>query len=425
MSEITTQDSEETITCQFCKKTTPADFNFCVECDNQIKCLSCSRKTYPGKTYCLACSKPLAEKPATNQAPNQYERNVKQDGDKYEEHTRFALSDNAVHEIAPFIVNQTMPGAKTRAIGPTPPNDQANGEVTEDTTYEDATPKKPSQSDNTERRANEQGDGNTATAPETKSTSSSSLSKFFKQDGDALVAIENDFKGQNWAEQQRNFILLYTKAHEEILGKPVPDKEAYKALAIKLNILDSSNFTTYVNKQVSAFMTKMSNGLVLNSAGEKELIRVVKLMGDESKVGQPYWSRPTTVSKQPSVLSKDDKSKVAGWAKESGAIDLGKLDIRDVTVARDYALLSLWIIIHRLKSASAIKWNEAFLFLTSKYDNTSVNGNAFTKAMAAKENEKFFTKNGEGLYFLTPTGQQVVEDWVTGKKSVKKESSKS
>jgi hypothetical protein len=62
------------------------------------------------------------------------------------------------------------------------------------------------------------------------------------------------------------------------------------------------------------------------------------------------------------------------------------------------------------------------LFLTSKYKTTSVNGNAFSKSMVAKEAEKFFTKNGEGSFYLTPAGQQLVEDWIAGTKTVKKES---
>lgn len=424
MSEISTQDAEETISCQFCKKPTPAEFNFCVECDNQIKCLNCDRKTYPGKSYCLACAQPLVERPAVNQAPNQYERNVKQDGDKYEEHTRFALSDNAVHEIAPFIINQTMPGAKGRAIGPQRPvisNGQAEGEETIDTTYEDETPEKPKQAESKQQQDGEQGGVGGGSTSGASATGNSSLSKFFERDGDALVAIQNDFKGQHWAEQQRNFILLYTKAHRELLGKPVPNTEAYRVLALKLKLADPNNFTTYVNKQASAYMTQMSTGLVLNAAGDKEVARVIKLMEDDSKSGHPYWARSASPTKQPSYLSKEDKDKVTGWVSQSGEIDFGKLDIRDISIARDYALLSLWLIIHKLKKAGAVKWNEALLFLTSKYDATSVSGGSFSKSMNTKEGEKYFAKNGEGLYYLTSAGQQLVEDWIAGKKSVKRD----
>jgi hypothetical protein len=418
MSAVVTQDAEEMAVCQFCKQETPADINFCVACDNQIKCLECNHKTYAGKTFCLKCGKPLLEKPSANQAQNQYERDVEKNGDNYKEHTRFQLTDNAVREIAPYVVSQTMPDAYNPnvPVPPALPNRQAE-EETVDTTYEDATPPKASASEAGEQSKSEsQSEHKSDTA-----NSNSQLNKYFEKDGNALISKGNDFKGQVWSDQQRNFIILYTQAHKELLGKPIPNKEAYKSLAIKLNLADPNNFTTHVNKQVAAFMSQKSDGLILNTAGEKELSKVLALMEDDSKKGQAYWSRSTTPTKPLSVLNKDDKDKVTQWISESGDITLGELDIRDISFARDYALLSSWIIIHHLKKASAVKWNEAFMFLTTKYKTTAVNGQAFSRAMQSKEGEKFFTKNGEGLFYLTSAGQQWVEDWISGAKSVKKE----
>lgn len=421
MSEIVTQGSDETITCQFCKRPTPGDFNFCVECDNQIKCLNCGRKTFPGKNYCLACAQPLIERPSLNQAPNQYERNVKRDGEKYEEHTRFALSDNAVHEIAPFIINQTMPDSANLNNVPRVLQSGENApEDTIDTTYEDTNPKKQN-SGEVNNNSNSQKDEATNAASHNSALVASDLGKFFERDGDNIITRENDFKGQNWAEQQRNFVILYTQAHKDLLGSYVLNKEAYKAPASKLNLVDPNNFTTHVGKQMSAFMSERSDGYSLNAAGEKELNRILALMNEDSKKGYEYWLNPTRAPKQQTTVSKEEKEKVARWVAESGDINLGSLDIRDVSAARDYALLAFWIIIHHLQKANAVKWNEALLFLTSKYDNTTITGNAFSKALNTKEAEKYFAKNGEGLTYLTTAGQQIVDELVAGIRKLKKD----
>lgn len=421
MTGTALQPEEETITCQFCKKLTPLEYNFCVECDNQIKCLECGKKTFPGKEYCLACAKPLFVRPATNQAPNQYERSVEQDGDKYKEHTRFALSDNAVHEIAPFVVSQTMPGIKARPNAPVPPTSLSNGQPI-DTFYEDL-----SRNEYKEKDAEHDTDAATNKSSEAQVNTNqysenSSLSRYFQHDGDSLVAVENDFKGQNWTEQQRRFILLYAKAYKDIFNKPVPNKEEIKSAAERLKIVDQNNFTNHLSRAITAHMTQMSNGLVLNTAGDKEVTKILKQMEEESpKSGYAYWSRPASAPAQQSYLSKDDKARVMTWIDAS--VDLGQLEIRDVKTARDYALLAFWIIIHHIQKANALKWNEAMLYLTTKYDTTSVKGGAFSKAMTGKGSEKYFTKSGEGAYYLTTDGQKLVENWVSGAVSIKKQTS--
>ncbi|WP_375443733.1 hypothetical protein [uncultured Fibrella sp.] len=418
MSEVYSQPEEASVTCHLCGKQTPADYNFCVECDGQIKCIECGKKTYLGKDYCLACSKPLVIRSASSQAPNQYERSVEQDGDKYKEHTRFALSDKAVHEIAPFVVSQTMPGLKAQITPPIPPSLSNNQTI--DTSYEDLTAKEEIQNNGNQTEVK-----NTSTSSpssEEESLDKEVVKQFFQCDGDVLVATDNDFKGESWAEQQRFFIVLFIKAYKELFNKAVPSKDLIRNAAAKLNLIDSSNFTTHLNKAVSAFMTQISTGLVLNAAGEKEYKKIIKKMIDPSaKAGHNYWNRPANSASPSSILTKEDKAKVTSWIKEPVA--LGKLDIRDVKIAREYALLAYWIITVHLKKANSIKWNEAMFYLTSKYDTTSVTGNSFSKAMSSKEAEKFFNKSGEGLYYLTTDGQKLVESWIDGKVSIKKKAS--
>lgn len=404
MSETGLQD-DETITCQFCKEETIAEYNFCVKCDSQIKCIECGKKTFPGKDYCLACASPLIVRQSSNQAPNQYERKVEQDGDKYSEHTRFALSDNAVHEIAPFIIGQILPDANPNSNSISSPS-LADGKI-EETTFEDLTPSSsvPSSASNSES------DSRPVQA-------NAEASQLFQQDGKNIVATTNDFKGHTWSEQQKNFILLFVKAYKEVFGVPVPNKDLIRESADKLKIVDTNNYQTYMKRISTTFLTELSTGLILNVAGEKEVNNILKnIKDDNAKSGYTYWSRVISTPATPSRLNNDDKSKVVSWSKEE--VNLGKLDIRDVKGGRDYALLSLWIITHHIRKAETVKWNEALLYLTSKYANTSVTGQAFGKAINLKDNETLFSKSSDGGFYLTTKGQKIVEGWISGQSPIK------
>lgn len=395
--------------CRFCKESTPVEYSFCVHCENQTKCLNCGKKTFPGKDFCLACTKPLYARPVANQAPNQYERKVKKDGDNYEERVSFALSDESVKAIAPFIINQVMPDAVGVAL---PPSSESNAN-TMDTNYEDVTNTSNSSEETNADQVTTQSDSPNTHVP---SSGSSNLNRFFRKDGSFLLPTNRDFKGQSWGDQQRNFILLYLKAHKEILGKPVPDREHVKAVANKIGVADKGNFSNYLNRTIKAHALQLTEGFELNDDGEKEVVRILSLMDSQSaKAGNAYWSRPASPQVQKSRLSGDDKKRVETWVIEP--VELGQLDIRDIKIARDYALLGFWIITFHLKKAKAIKWNEVIHYLTKKFETVKVEGHSFSKSIS--KNEKFFTKTSEGAYYLTPDGQRIVEGWISGKAPLK------
>jgi len=417
------QPNAETTRCQFCGQSTPNKYNFCVQCKQQTKCLECKSELVPGADFCFVCTKPIFVRPVANQAPNQYEREAKKEGDNYEEKIKFALSDNSVVAIAPFIIGQIMPDANALTLAP-PPSSLPEA-TTEDTSFVDVTGKKESSAGTSSETAGANGSVDSAPPAPEPTKADSSLRRFFRQDGNLLIPIRNDFKGKSWSEQQRNFVLVYAKAHQDILGKGVPDKNQFKLSGTKLSLIDIRNFPTYLSKVMVSSFVEIGGCFELNESGEAEVIKIVNLMLDEkSEPGFAYWSRtPSTSSLQRSRLSQGEKSKAEKWAGES--VDLGSLNIIDVSGARDYALVAVWLLIYHLKKAETIKWNEAHIYLTTKFPATSVTGQAFSKAMALKDNEKFFTKSGEGAFYLTSAGKQLVEDWVSGKTKIKQQASNS
>lgn len=414
-TNISEYGNNEFIICQYCTKETPIIYNFCAQCHKQIKCLECGAKTFSSADFCLACSKPLINRENISKPTNLYTRNVKKEGDNYEENIRFELSDDSVGKIAPFIVKQTMSGTKPISLATNALNESLKED---DTEFEDIS----SESKVATSKEDEQ-ENKVPTIPIANQTASpnNNVSQFFKNDSGNIIAIENDFRGKTWTEQQKNFIIVFTKAYQELLGKPIPNKEVIKEAAKKLSIVDNNNFTNYLNKVTDDCMAKLNDGLELNAKGNKEASRIIKLMEDDSTPsGFDYSKKSTTNTIKRLRISGDERSLVVEWIKDEVA--LGKLDVRDVKTGRDAALLALWIITVKLEKTKASYIHLFMEYLNKKFTTISVTSPAVNKALTvSKESEKYFQKTSDGKYFLSTVGQQLVEEWINGVKSIKKD----
>lgn len=398
---VETFSMSSTLTCPFCSAETPSEHNFCIFCDQQIKCLNsdCGKKLVPGKTFCFSCGKTIAKIPVAQAQPNKYIRNVKQSGKTYEEHTEFSLSDHAVSEIAPFVVEQMMsrPSKPPYPTASRPPAQLQQPLVNLNEALPGAeVPQLPEAIERQPLEANLVG-----------------AARYFERDDDYLVATIKDFKGSTWADQQKRFILLYASAYYQIFGQSVPDKEHFKKAAERASILDSSNFTKYLGEATRTYLNEIGGRFKLNHDGEKEVkVILARIEDDNIGAGNKYWERSTSSTTKRQRFNKDDKTKVQEWAQEE--INLGSLNVRDIRIARDYALVSLWILTVHLKKAEAVRWNDAYYYFKEKFTTLSVKTDAFNRALAKPENDKYFRKAGE-LYYLTSEGQQKVEDWIAGK----------
>ncbi len=390
--------------CQYCENETQSQFNFCSKCYSQIKCINCGAKIFNGSPICLQCGTALVAKMATGKSNNIYTRHVKKDGENYEEDVRFELTDESVEKIAPFIVRQTMPNEKSyRGSLQEGKGKSSHNDVSE---YEDLT-------DISEEK-DDLGENQNSSSSGSVTKSKGIITQYFKNDNGNIVAIENDFRGKTWSEQQKNFIILYTKAHLEIMGKPLPDREIVREAAKRLNLLDSNNFSTYFTKTSAQYMTELSNGFELNTKGNKEFENIIKLMLDEkSGPGFAYAGRPSSGASKKARISSEEKSTVDSWLTDE--VNLGKLDVRNVKSGRDAALLALWILTIKLGKVKAAPIYILLYYLNKKFTTISVTQAAISKAITqSKDADKYFQKNNEDEYFLSTIGQKMVEDWVSG-----------
>ncbi len=397
----------ELLACPHCRFDTPAEYNFCVSCDKQIKCLNreCGKVLVRGKSFCFSCGQSVAT--ANSGPPNKYIRTVTQQGKNYSEHTEFHASDHAVGALAPFIGGQITSPAR-RAYEVSDISRLANA-------VKSLPPVPPI---NEEKEFSQQPESEAASLPDntklpTKPTTGAAIHFFL--DGEVLVTGTKDYKGKTWADQQKHFILLYAAAYGQFFSKPVP-KESLKSVAEKSGISDVNNFNRYLGKATAEFFSELSQGLQLNATGEKEVARILAILADEKiPRGYEYWNRAATTPTKRQRISSEDKSKIHEWSKEE--VPLGKLDVASIQIARDYALVSLWILTSHLKKAEAVRWNDAYHFFKEKYTTISSSAEAFSAAMRKELNKKYFRQTDTGAFFLSPEGQQKVIKWIAGETS--------
>ncbi len=110
-------------------------------------------------------------------------------------------------------------------------------------------------------------------------------------------------------------------------------------------------------------------------------------------------------------MSSDDEIRIKDWATEE--VDLGQLQIIQITRPLDYALLALWLLTIKLHKGQTVRWNEAYCYLKTKYQNMSATPQAFSKAIRNTNNGKY-VRTSDDRYFLSEEGQKKVEGWVSG-----------
>lgn len=395
-----------TITCPSCGTDTPADYNFCIACDKQIKCLNadCNKLLVRGKTFCFHCGQTLAAVESSQAPLNNYVRKVKQRGKDYEEHTEFNVSNEAVRDLAPFIVRQAILENPQRPYSPN----------FGDAIVKDAT-KQLDSTTTVEAEAFQQLPALEApkeTEPPQPETAKNEAARCFIKDGDFLVATQKDFKGKNWADQQRHFILLYASAYPEFFESFVPSKAHFKTAAEKASIIDPSNFSKYLTALAKRELSETSNGFVVNDDGKVAVKKILSLMADDNvDAGHRYWEHSASPTTKKYRTSKADKDKVKEWAQDE--VQIGNIEVRNIEKPRDYAMVSLWIITVHLHKAEAVRWNDAYYYFQEKFKTISASSESFSRAMASPSHSKYFRKSGD-LYFLTSEGQAKVEGWIAG-----------
>lgn len=82
--------------CPYCKAEVVDGLNFCIECENQIRCLNCNSMLYEGKSRCLKCGEVLKEIATSKSEMNSYTLERKATRCSSSERIEIKASDSAV-----------------------------------------------------------------------------------------------------------------------------------------------------------------------------------------------------------------------------------------------------------------------------------------------------------------------------------------
>ena len=408
----------EAIICQHCGESTPSEYNFCVGCEKQIRCLdaSCGKAVYPGKDVCFGCGSPLVGKINVNSANNHLIRKVKQSKSNYEEYTELSVSDNAVGTLAPLLgAGNFMPpppryqpvDVNKRPIGKQPANQGNLFSLPQG----ESSGNSGGNSEELHKSAAE--NGASESTEENEQPNNYNQVRFFEVHDDSITPTTKDFKGQSWAEQQNNFFILYTNSYHRAFDKPIPDGKHLRTASESIGIIDKKNFSRHLEKFMSAYTMAVPGGFKLNDDGQREYKKVSALMENEDgKAGLKYWVPSSTPAQSPPRISDADKAKVSSWLNDD--VDLGELDIRMLKSPSDYVLLTLWIVTKHLSKAEAVTNGEAFFYLLSKYSTVSIEPGQFRAAFVNNKGKLFNLNKSNNTWFLTPEGEERVKSWISG-----------
>lgn len=203
--------------CQYCGAELDERYNFCLNCNHQVKCTNCEQMLVRDKSICFVCGQPLASETTVQRSFNEFTLEENQTETSAHRLIKGRFSDEAFGHAAALL------GGVTRSRPVAPPYASAHRQpaLTPLGTAEEQVPEQTNESFSQQEPTPQ---GTLATEEQDGSDKSRAL-KFFRPHGEnEIIPTEVDFKGQNWKEQQRRFIVLYVWAYSEIMGRPVPSK---------------------------------------------------------------------------------------------------------------------------------------------------------------------------------------------------------
>jgi hypothetical protein len=342
------------ITCPHCSFETSSELNFCMSCEQQIFCnnASCRHILFYGKSKCLKCGTPVSEIASGNKYIHTINHTNKQGS--YTERKEFQGSDYSIAQIARVLAGQSTYS---------PPTDVSNRQQSRTGIIpENNTLNLPGMNIENTAQPETLDQNATIASNQPEKEKRTPIAEYFEMDGDSIVPLSKDFKGDNWTNQQKRFIILYAYHYSVLFSKNVPSKEHIITSSQKNQIYDKNNFHTHLSKVIQQYLIEKSDGISLNHDGRTFVELILTEMKDVSKTGFPYWNRHSKPDAERNRLSSEDKVEIDTWSGES--VDLGKLDINQLKDTIQYAKLSIWIITTLLKKRDVVKWNEAHYYFT-------------------------------------------------------------
>ena len=387
--------------CPYCNVEINEAFNFCIECEKQVKCLSCSVLLLKNKSKCLSCGSLLQVSQSNSIPMNTFSLQEEQSKKGYLRNINLSFTNETASTVASVVGGYVPFSAPTsrlevatieRQQQPIVPPFQVLEETIENT-QQNATL---DSEDKTEKEIEHYSDTNNA-------------SEYFEQDEEGfLVPQTRDYKGKNKKLQQQRFSLLYVWAYKLILQNSVSIEHLTKAA--KRNGIYDKNYTSYLSDIANRFFVKMDDTFKLNPAGEGEVGKVILEIQDSDLEGYEYWN-PKKRNSSPRINEENERN-IAQWIQKESRFDNNKFDVRTLKTAADLAILAIYDITKELKVKNSVKSSLAVNYLLKRYKTISKKKKVLIDTIAHKKYNNYFVKTDKGEYYLSLEAEKLAESWL-------------
>ena len=389
--------------CPYCDVLIDEAYNFCVGCEEQVKCLEleCGSYLIKNKTKCLKCGKLLNTAQPIAIPMNTFSLEEEQSDTTYSRKISLSFTDNAVDKVAPAL-NGYVPLTPAKTIKQVTTVTQPQQQLSLPSLQ---IPEGSSQVDKSEIMENK------VIETSVKSVSgNNAVSDYFVSNAQGLlISFTKDYKGKSKKLQQQRFSLLYVWAYEAFHEKVLPSKE-HLIQAARANEIYDNHYSENFDDVANRYFIKFDNTFKLNPSGRSELDKLLVEMQDSDLKGYEYLSSSRKKSNQSPRITKEDTQKVEQWILQPSKFK--SFDIRTLKNTSEFAIFAIYIITKELKIESAISSTLAYEYLERKYQTISFTKKLFSDTLSRKIYSKYFKKTIDGLYYLTQEAEILAQSWI-------------
>ena len=383
------------VNCPYCSADVIDDINFCIECENQVRCLNCGSILYKGKSRCLKCGESLKETATPVSEMNSYTLKRKVTRHSSSEEIEVKASDAAVGALMgklPFGANTPLQPLNLKEIPSTPP----------------ALPSERERTISLESKASVDEEDKF----EEKSLHVLTASSLFNKLSDDEIAPSKVLKDyiQNLSskkEMQQVLTTMLVWAHKELNGENINREKLLTA--IKRESLFNSAFYTYLLELAKNYFITVSDRYKINSNdGERRVQEIMQEIQNPATANAASEQKKTGRRGRPSgSLNKEEVKVVEPWLSEPLPKELEKFDARQLSSAADWGAFGLYVLTKVLNVAQSVDAGLVYVYLTKQFEVMTVSRKAFVKRMGDTTNR--FKKNANGAYFLTAEAEAQIK----------------
>jgi hypothetical protein len=381
--------------CQYCDTTINEEYNFCIDCEKQVKCLTCGSYLLKNKSKCLGCGTLVCIPQSTVAPMNTFSLEEEQSEISYSRKLNLSFTDTAIDKVAVVLSGHVplTPSINTR-VG----SKQSNCIPSQQAVLEELSIETTIQAHSVE------------TGKVLNILEENIAANYFDKDGqDYLISRSPDYKGKNKKTQQQRFILLYAWAHYLFFKQSVTKDHLSQAAKIN-KIYESKNYAGYFSEVAKKYFMNIDGAFKLNPAGQAEVNTILSEMQDEEVKGAEYWSPSRKSIVRVSKITKEMEQEIDEWIIKPSRLE--NFDVRKIKTAADYALFAIYDITKEIKEKESVKPIIAYTYLVKRYKTISIIQNKFTTVLSNKAYSKYFERTSDGSYYLTQEAESTVEKWI-------------